>query len=95
MNAFLANLRKTIVEIVNERMAEWVRNPPGLNPWHRHGTVIADYVSGLPRIRFDGDDVASDRRYPHLSSYTPAANDRVYLVRSGNTWLIIGKIVAS
>lgn len=56
-------------------------------------TIDAGYVGGRPRLIFDGEDAASPRTYTHLSSYTPAAGDRVQLLRSGRTWVIVGKVV--
>ena len=62
------------------------------------GTVDAGYTTGLPTVAFDDETPASTRGRPHLSSYSPAASDRVLLVRVGtvgSSWVILGKIVAS
>lgn len=61
------------------------------DPDRRLGTIPAGYVGGRPTVRFDGETTASTKTYPYLSSYAPAANDRVALERFGSTWLIIGK----
>lgn len=58
------------------------------------GTIPSTYGgTGRPTVIFDGEDSASTKAYPYLSSYTPAADDRVALVKFGHTWLIIGAIV--
>lgn len=57
------------------------------------GTITADYVSGLPKVKFDKDDAASGKTYCYVSSYTPIANDRVLLIRVGHDWVILGKVV--
>lgn len=57
------------------------------------GTIPSDYVSGRPKVQFDGEGVASSKQYPYLSPYTPGANHRVLLVRVGNGWVILGRIV--
>ena len=56
-------------------------------------TVDAGYAGGRPQLVFDGEDAASGRTYAYVSSYTPAAGDRVLLLRSGRTWVVIGKVV--
>lgn len=55
----------------------------------RLATVDPDYVSGRPSLIFDGETTATVKKYAHLESYAPAANDRVLLVEN----VIIGKIV--
>jgi hypothetical protein len=57
------------------------------------GTVTSDYTSGRPRVKFDRDASASNKTYGYTGSYTPTANDRVVLLRCGNTWVIIGRLV--
>lgn len=57
------------------------------------GTIPANYLSGRPAIQFDGESSASIRTYPYLSSYAPAANDRVLLGRAGHTWVVLGKVI--
>lgn len=47
------------------------------------------YASGRPKLIFDGESVATIKTYPYLSSYTPAANDRVMLISN----VIVGKIL--
>ncbi|MFC4768748.1 hypothetical protein [Effusibacillus consociatus] len=62
-------------------------------PAFRLGTIPTGYTSGRPTVLFDGETTASSRKYPYLSSYTPAANDKVLLGRVGNGWAILGKII--
>lgn len=59
----------------------------------RLGTVDPAYGSGRPKLTFDGESTLSGKAYPHLSSYAPAAGDRVLLLRAGRTWVVIGKVV--
>lgn len=59
----------------------------------RLGTITSDYVSGRPKVLFDGETIASSRTYPYLSSYTPAANDRVQVAVVGHGFIIQGKII--
>lgn len=56
-------------------------------------TVSSSHSSGRPRLKFAGASSDSNVTYPYLSSYTPAANDRVFCVQIQSTILIIGKIV--
>jgi hypothetical protein len=57
------------------------------------GKVSSTHSSGRPQIVFDGEDSASSKRYPYLSSYTPSANDRVLLVNVGGSHVVVGKII--
>lgn len=59
----------------------------------RLATIDPAYASGRPRVTFDGETTLSTRLYPYLSSYAPAAGDRVLLLRSGRTWVVLGKVV--
>ena len=88
-------LLEPLREMVKAELRRFVAKPEVPNPWIRHGTIPAGYTTGMPTVQFDGDTAASGRRYPYVSSYTPTANDRVVLVRSGSTWLVLGKIIAS
>lgn len=54
----------------------------------QYATVDANYTSGKPQLTFDGESTLSTPR-PYLSSYTPAAGDRVMVVRG----VIQGKIM--
>lgn len=51
--------------------------------------VDPNYSNGRPRLIFDGESAVSGKAYPYLGSYTPAADDRVMLVKG----VVIGKIV--
>jgi hypothetical protein len=51
--------------------------------------IDPDYVSGRPRLIFDGEESVSGKQYPYLGSYAPAAHDRVMLVKG----VIIGAII--
>jgi hypothetical protein len=57
------------------------------------GKVSSTHSSGRPQIVFDGEESASSKKYPYLSSYTPSANDRVLLVNVGGSHVVVGKIV--
>lgn len=51
--------------------------------------VDPNYSNGRPRLIFDGESTVSGKAYPYLASYTPAANDRVMVVKG----VVVGKIV--
>jgi len=67
------------------------RNPD--NPSFLLGTIDPTWVSGRPRIQFDGESAVSVRLYPYLSSYTPVASARVLLAVVGHGAVILGKII--
>lgn len=55
-------------------------------------TVGSTSSAGTTLI-FPGQTSATTKRYRRLSSYTPAANDRVLVVKTGGTYVILGKLV--
>ncbi|MCL6453543.1 MAG: hypothetical protein K6T78_07935 [Alicyclobacillus sp.] len=58
-------------------------------------TVDPGYTSGKPKIVFDDDTSRTPvGPYPYLASYTPAANDRVLLLRVGvaGKYVVLGKV---
>lgn len=59
----------------------------------RFAAIDPSYTSGRPKVKFDGETALSGRTYTYLASYTPAANDKVLMVKAGHSWVIIGKIV--
>ncbi len=72
-------------------MEEFYQSQPKQEAF-RLGKVDSSYTSGLPKVLFDGDDVASDKLYAHNAGYTPVADDRILLARVGNTYVILCKI---
>lgn len=55
-------------------------------------TVTGFFDDKCPKITFNGEDTASEKKYSYLKSYIPALNDIVLLVAAGDTWVICGKI---
>lgn len=60
---------------------------------YKLGKIDPSYVSGKPKIVFDGEAITSLKKYPCLGSYTPTANDRVLLLKVANSYVVLGKIV--
>ena len=54
---------------------------------------VTGLSNGRPVIKFYGESENSKKMYKYLSSYTPAAGDRVLVVSVGGTCVIIGKVV--
>lgn len=59
------------------------------------GTIDPAYVSGDPRILFDGEDDVSEKAYPFLAPYSPRANERVVLLPVGHSYVVLGAIATS
>lgn len=76
-----------------EDFIQAVNQPLHTAPWTKMGTIDSGYVSGRPRVKWDGETTASTRTYPYLASYTPAASHRVIAVKAGHSWVVIGNIV--
>ncbi|HWQ30152.1 MAG TPA: hypothetical protein VN549_04105 [Negativicutes bacterium] len=58
-----------------------------------YGRIDPAYVSGRPKIIFDGESTVSQKEYPYLGHYTPAANDRVMLIKSKGSYIVIGEVI--
>ena len=48
----------------------------------RFATIDSEYTSGRPSVIFDGEDTATLKKYPYISTYTPTAGDRVMLIKN-------------
>lgn len=55
-------------------------------------TVGSTSPAGTTLI-FPGQTSATTKRYKRLGGYTPAAGDRVLVVKTGGTYVILGKLV--
>lgn len=55
-------------------------------------TVGSTSSAGTTLI-FPGQTSATTKRYKRLDGYTPAAGDRVLVVKTGGTYVILGKLV--
>ena len=54
--------------------------------------VVTNVSGVIYYIKFVGENTATTRIYPKLSSYTPKVNDKVAILYDGFNYLIIGKI---
>jgi hypothetical protein len=59
------------------------------------GTIDQYYTAGLARILFDGESSTSQKGYSWVSSYSPIAGDRVFLIPVGQSYIIGGKMSSS
>lgn len=75
----------------NKKQDDYVLN--NMDTTFKLGRIDPAYVSGRPRIIFEGESQASVKAYPYLSSYTPTAGDVVLLARVGNSYIVLGKRV--
>lgn len=55
-------------------------------------TVGSTNSAGTTLI-FPGQTSATTKRYKRFDGYTPAAGDRVLVVKTGGTYVILGKLV--
>jgi hypothetical protein len=90
MKAAPDSFLKTLGAYLEAQNADHSANQPVLL-----GTVDSGYTTGLPRVKFDGESVTSDKVFAILGSYGPVANDRVALIPVGTTYLIVGKVTTS
>ena len=56
------------------------------------GTVTAFDSDGV-QLLLDGENEPTTHKYKHLSSYSPTINDRVGVEKTGDSYVVLGKIV--
>lgn len=56
------------------------------------GTIDPNYISGAPRVIFDGETQATGKGYPYDTNYDPRPGDRVYLFSVGSSYIIGGSL---
>lgn len=57
------------------------------------GTISAvDNDNGL-QLTIDGEDAPTTKKYTYMSSYVPAANDRVLIEEISGSYVIMGKVI--
>lgn len=89
VNALTLLIDKSQQNRKNRKQDDYVLN--NMDTQFKLGKVDPAYTGGRPRIIFEGETAASNKAYPYLASYTPAANDVVLLCRVGNSYVILGK----
>lgn len=90
MKAAPDSFLKTLGEYLQAQTADQSANQPALL-----GTIDSGYTTGLPRVKFDGETVTSDKVFAIANGYSPVANDRVVLIPVGTTYMIIAKVLTS
>ena len=62
-------------------------------PTFKLATIDPSYVSGAPRVTFDGESTLSLKAYSRLAGYSPSPNDRVLMAAVGQAnYVILGAI---
>jgi hypothetical protein len=92
VNALTLLIDKSQSNRKNRKQDDYVLN--NMDSTFKLGIIDPNYTgTGRPPIVFEGEDEASVKAYPYLSSYTPVAGDIVLLARVGNTYVVLGKRV--
>lgn len=52
--------------------------------------VTSFFSDGCPKITFDGEEEESNKKYTYLYTYKPSINDKVLLIKTNATYIIIG-----
>lgn len=55
-------------------------------------TVVELFDNDTAKLKFDGEETASEKQYAYLDSYVPKIDDRVLLGILGGTYVILGKV---
>ena len=58
----------------------------------RLAVVDPAYMSGKPKVTFEGSTNLSPNGFVCLADYAPAAGDRVLVLPVGNTYVILNKL---
>lgn len=91
MKAAPDSFLKTLGAYLEAQTADQSSNQPALL-----GTIDSAYAGvGLPRVKFDGEGLTSDKVFAISGSYNPVANDRVVLIPVGTTYMILNKVLNS
>lgn len=67
-------------------------NNQGPQTTFKLGTVDDLFPNGTAKVKFDGEETASEKQYAYLAEYAPTINDRVLLAYCGGTYIILDKI---
>jgi len=62
---------------------------------HAIGTIPSNYAAGNPTVIIDGETAATTKSFRCLKGYLPAANDRVLLLTTATSAIVLGKISAT
>src|SRR5690625_1431790 len=73
-----------------EIIEEIVREELGDSSVYKIGTIASD--DGKPSIIFAGESQPSQKQYSFLGSYRPKIGERVLLVKTLGTYVVLGKI---
>lgn len=60
---------------------------------YKLATVTELFPGGAPKLKFDGEEITSGKEYKRLSSYSPLKDDRVLLLKTRRTYVILGKLI--
>lgn len=55
--------------------------------------TVTRITDGRPYVRFYGEGAVSQKPYKYISSYAPAVGDKVLMIRTGASYVIMGKVV--
>lgn len=55
--------------------------------------VIELFENGTAKIRFYGEETASEKEYSYLASYKPSINDIILVTSCMDTYIILGKVL--
>lgn len=93
-NDFLNSIAEMVYKEVIKDTSQHTNKRTIQNPYLKMAQVDPSYTgSGRPNLIFPGDETASAKAYPYLSSYSPEAADYVLIAKVHGTWVIIGKIL--
>lgn len=59
------------------------------------GTISAVIENAGLRLTIDGESSPTTKEYRFLASYTPQVGDRVLVAETGDSYVVLGKVVAS
>ncbi len=58
----------------------------------RLGVVVELFSNKTAKIKFDGEETASQKQYAYLNNYSPVVGDRVVMAALSGTYIILGKL---
>ncbi len=75
---------------VEQKQDEIKNNTP--DDTYKIAKVTSLFENGCPKLTFVGEEQESNKKYSYLYSYIPKVGDTVILIKTNNTYVILGEV---
>ena len=74
-----------------EEKQDVIKNTKQEKIWKK-AIVTSLFENGCPKLTFDGEEQESNKKYSYIYTYMPQVGDKVLLMKTGSTYVIIGDL---